>query len=750
MEAKVDENNKNLQQLIQLLTLKIQADEIKQPEPKIAVENVAKIISDFDGETVPVCHWFEALLAEFQKTLSSAEVHKMLSERKKKRDESFHEYVLNMKKIAVLGHVEVESVIRYIVDGLYIKNEYKFGFYSCKTYQELREKYEIFERVGESNKHEKHQFKGNEENIGSFKITHCFNCGSSQHKRAQCKEEVKCFKCNGNGHMAKECTTIKYSVNLITCERRNKLIKINNKTVKCLIDSGADVSLIRKSVYNEEFSACTLQKSDAELIGLGKAATAVIGKFQAQVKIDELQTVHTFLVVADASINVDVIAGFDLLQKFTVTLQAEGYKFSPATENDSAKHNIYKVIENNAEQQYKTAVIQMINNYKPLKLHIRPSCNDETLCEQPSGLSAPERKAIQKQVEEMNAALSMNNLIEDDKKCTMNEVYDDKQVKELRVNHNTDDFSERKTDILTLKDNDVLNEKDGDTLINLNMIDDEHYCKNVHNKKLNPINDGYDVYEEQYDQFSYSTDRNMLEKSDKDFDGKKGKIKNFVIDEKLVHEQGHRKKLVDIKTKLIGDCLETLDDTEITLASNTLSETEIEKFKKPKKRVKKLRQKLKAEDLLLLTEKPVERNEIREDVKERIKKAQEIRKGNYDKDRQELRAKAKDGIIAAQNAYKKQFDSKRKQENVYNLGDLIAIKRTQFGAGRKLASEYVGPYKVTKVKRNGRYEVEKAANTEGPNNTSTSCDNMKLWKYIINEEDLLSSESDDDVQDGRV
>lgn len=40
----------------------------------------------------------------------------------------------------------------------------------------------------------------------------------------------------------------------------------------------------------------------------------------------------------------------------------------------------------------------------------------------------------------------------------------------------------------------------------------------------------------------------------------------------------------------------------------------------------------------------------------------------------------------------------------------------------------MGPYEVTKSKRNDRYDVKKVADFEGPNATSTSCDYMKPWK----------------------
>lgn len=108
---------------------------------------------------------------------------------------------------------------------------------------------------------------------------------------------------------------------------------------------------------------------------------------------------------------------------------------------------------------------------------------------------------------------------------------------------------------------------------------------------------------------------------------------------------------------------------------------------------------------------------------------------NFDKERQQLRQNARNEIQQAQDSYKKQYDSKRRPEIVYQVGDLVAIRRTQFIAGKKLASEFLGPYEVTKVKRNGRYDVRKAADVEGPTNTSTSCGHMKLWRYTIDNED---------------
>ncbi|XP_033252071.1 uncharacterized protein K02A2.6-like [Drosophila miranda] len=116
---------------------------------------------------------------------------------------------------------------------------------------------------------------------------------------------------------------------------------------------------------------------------------------------------------------------------------------------------------------------------------------------------------------------------------------------------------------------------------------------------------------------------------------------------------------------------------------------------------------------------------------------------NFEDERQKMRQEAKENIQQAQDRYKEQFDKKRKCEYEYKVGDLVAIRRTQFVTGRKMASEFLGPYEITNVKRGGRYNVRKAADAEGPSNTTTSNDNMKLWSFSVENEDAWSSGTDD-------
>ncbi|GFX44223.1 hypothetical protein TNCV_4120191 [Trichonephila clavipes] len=75
--------------------------------------------------------------------------------------------------------------------------------------------------------------------------------------------------------------------------------------------------------------------------------------------------------------------------------------------------------------------------------------------------------------------------------------------------------------------------------------------------------------------------------------------------------------------------------------------------------------------------------------------------------REFLRNDAKKNIETLQSENRKTYNSRRKKASLYKEGDLVAIQRTQFGAGLKLRPKFLGPYKVTKVNSKDRYEVEK-------------------------------------------
>jgi hypothetical protein len=92
-----------------------------------------------------------------------------------------------------------------------------------------------------------------------------------------------------------------------------------------------------------------------------------------------------------------------------------------------------------------------------------------------------------------------------------------------------------------------------------------------------------------------------------------------------------------------------------------------------------------------------------------------------------IRAEARKNIEKIQEENKKQYDKNIKKEINYTIGELVAIRRTQFGTGLKLKPKYLGPYKIIKKLGNGRYEVQKIGEQEGPKLTTTNVEFMKKW-----------------------
>ncbi|GFU98245.1 transposon Tf2-6 polyprotein [Trichonephila clavipes] len=103
----------------------------------------------------------------------------------------------------------------------------------------------------------------------------------------------------------------------------------------------------------------------------------------------------------------------------------------------------------------------------------------------------------------------------------------------------------------------------------------------------------------------------------------------------------------------------------------------------------------------------------------------------FTKNREKIREEAKRNILKMQEEKCRNFNKKRKKAYQYEIGDIVAIQRTQFGTGLKLRPKFFGLYEVVKVKLKDRYDVRKIGLHEGPNTTFTAADHMKMWGETV-------------------
>ncbi|XP_066145884.1 U4/U6.U5 tri-snRNP-associated protein 1 [Euwallacea fornicatus] len=200
-----------------------------------------------------------------------------------------------------------------------------------------------------------------------------------------------------------------------------------------------------------------------------------------------------------------------------------------------------------------------------------------------------------KMLEELDAQFGIGDVIEQEQKERRSKQYTGKDLQGLRVEHDISSIAEEKQVILTLKDSGVLENED-DVLVNVNMIDNEKYKKNVENKTRKIHYNPYD--NEEYDEFGNPKEKALLSKYDEEISGEKRDSFRIGIDDALERKQAA--VVQSVKEKLAKKKLETIGEKNLVLASEYYNEEELAQFKKPKKKARRIRSKgkLTAEELL--------------------------------------------------------------------------------------------------------------------------------------------------------
>ncbi|XP_043604790.1 uncharacterized protein LOC122577520 isoform X1 [Bombus pyrosoma] len=112
---------------------------------------------------------------------------------------------------------------------------------------------------------------------------------------------------------------------------------------------------------------------------------------------------------------------------------------------------------------------------------------------------------------------------------------------------------------------------------------------------------------------------------------------------------------------------------------------------------------------------------------------------------EQRREDAKKKIAVTQEENRRHYNKGRKSAERYLSGDLVAIKRTQFGSGLKLGGKNFGPYQVVRAMRNDRYIAEKVREHEGPKQISTTAAFMKPWAVNTESDSSDGREIEDNI-----
>ncbi|XP_063612338.1 U4/U6.U5 tri-snRNP-associated protein 1-like [Penaeus indicus] len=205
-------------------------------------------------------------------------------------------------------------------------------------------------------------------------------------------------------------------------------------------------------------------------------------------------------------------------------------------------------------------------------------------------------------LEELDAQFGIGDLVEKEMTEQKTKKYNRGDLSGMLIEHEVKRFEEGRTTILTLKDSNILDDKE-DTLVNVNMVDDEHVEKNLKRRLKKTDDKEYEAPE--VDEFGNIVQNSLLTKYDEEIEGEKktsfrlgtgGESSAADIEENQSGIPPGMRKMAKLRQ------LQSLDLPQTQLASEYFTEKEMVSFRKVKKTKKKKKKKLTADDLEPLEE----------------------------------------------------------------------------------------------------------------------------------------------------
>ncbi|XP_030854744.1 U4/U6.U5 tri-snRNP-associated protein 1 [Strongylocentrotus purpuratus] len=198
-------------------------------------------------------------------------------------------------------------------------------------------------------------------------------------------------------------------------------------------------------------------------------------------------------------------------------------------------------------------------------------------------IAKAEADKMAKMLEEMDAEFGIGKIVEDEFSKTKEQAYSRRNLDGFKIEHSTKNFQEGQSVILTLKDMDGLQEEE-DVLVNVNMIDNERAKKNVELRKKRP---DYKAYQEDdFDEEGTFHQKKLLGKYDEEIEGEQKK--SFRLNQAGTAHMDEADHMQSIRNQLKQQAV-SLDMKAPAIASEYYTVAEVETFKKPKKKRRKMK-----------------------------------------------------------------------------------------------------------------------------------------------------------------
>lgn len=139
--------------------------------------------------------------------INTKQMHDIMSRRKKMSNETYYQYMLVMKYIAISKRAKLPAyvAIQYIVEGISDYESNKLLFYGVISYSALKEKLSLYKAFKQKPKmagssRQRDLVKNMMEEPAKLS-QRSYKSGERDHMANMCTEGVKCFRCNEFGHI---------------------------------------------------------------------------------------------------------------------------------------------------------------------------------------------------------------------------------------------------------------------------------------------------------------------------------------------------------------------------------------------------------------------------------------------------------------------------------------------------------------------------------------------------------------------